>query len=317
MVKIYDGFIFDNEFELLELRLQEHWDYIHKFILVESKVDHRNQPKPLYYADNRSRFAPWSDKIRHVVLENFQDNGPWEFKKTNSGNIQEQQRNMIPWGSYDADKEDILLICDVDEIWRREALQYIIDKPAHLLYSPKQMMSHFKLNFVCKTYETTDLCHGYMSWSKGIQIGWFKDCYNFDATCVKAIDQFSTISEIGPRADWQAILQHGGWHFSWWGDWQDHIRKLDSYGHIEQDTLEVRELMSNNQLISSKLSDRSSVPQIGNLFPEHDWTICEVDDYYPNTITSNLTKYRRHILPNPSGKITDFLPQFPLGSTGV
>ena len=317
MTRIYDGFLFDNEFELLELRLQEHWDHVHKFILVESKVDHKDNSKPLYYADNMERFAPWRDKIRHVVLERVQDNGPWQFKKTNTGSLQEQQRNMIPWGAYDANYDDVLLICDVDEIWRKEALQFIMDNPSHALYSPKQVMAHFKMNFICKTHENTEKCHGYMSWSKGIKIGWLKDEFNFDATAVKANGQFSTINEIGPRADYHAIIQHGGWHFSWWGEWRDHLRKLDVYGHTEQDTQEVRKMMKDRSLIPTKLLKDAYVPQIGNMFPMHEWTICEVDDYYPVTIRNNMTKYNRHILPNPGCKITDIFPKFDIGTTGL
>jgi len=309
MVKIYDGFLFDNELELLELRLQEHWDYVHKFIIVESTRNHRNQPKELGYADNRERFAPWADKIQHIIIDHHRDNGPWVFKNTTTGSVNDQQRNVIPWGLYDADPADVLLICDVDELWRRDALQYIHSHPDYLVYSPKQIMSHFNMNFVCKTYQNTNKCHGYMSWSKGIRVGYLKDEYNFDATAVKGTGMFSTLTEHTSNSDWHAVIPHGGWHFSWWGaNKSDHLRKLDYYGHSDQDTALARTILDSGSVVGQKLSNPMHVPQIGNMFPEHEWAVCEVDDYYPDTITSNITKYRRHILPNHSCKITDMFP---------
>lgn len=313
-MKIYDGFLFDNEFELLELRLQEHWDYVDKFILVECAVNHRDQPKPLLYAENRSRFAPWADKIQHIVMPYLAERSHYEPGKRGSGSGQDQQRNMIAWGLYDANPDDVLLICDVDEIWRKSALKYIKENPQHAIYAPKQMMAHFKMNFICKTHTDTDLCHGYMSWSKGIKIQTLKDNFFSDPTMVKASSEFSTVNQIGPRSDWLGIIQHGGWHFSWWGDKSDHIRKLEYYGHQDHDTIEMRRLISEDRLIPMKLA-QEPLPQIGNIFPDHEWAICEVDDYFPETITNNMTKYRRHILPNPSCKATDILPNLPIGRT--
>ena len=68
---IYDTFLFFNEFDLLDIRLHELDAVADKFVLVEATRTHSDQPKPLYYAENRERYAAFHDKIIHVVVERY------------------------------------------------------------------------------------------------------------------------------------------------------------------------------------------------------------------------------------------------------
>jgi hypothetical protein len=54
---IYDCFPFFNELELLEVRLNELDGLVDKFVLVEATRTFAGQPKSLYFAENRDRFA--------------------------------------------------------------------------------------------------------------------------------------------------------------------------------------------------------------------------------------------------------------------
>ena len=54
--KIYDCFTFFNEFELLEVRLNELYDVVDKFVLVEMAETHQGNPKPLLFLENRHKF---------------------------------------------------------------------------------------------------------------------------------------------------------------------------------------------------------------------------------------------------------------------
>ena len=62
---IYDTFMFFNELELLELRLNELNGVVDKFVLVEATRTFTNKPKPLYYAENKQRF--YSSTIRLYI----------------------------------------------------------------------------------------------------------------------------------------------------------------------------------------------------------------------------------------------------------
>ena len=58
MRKVYDCFPFNDEFDLLELRLMELYDIVDVFVLCEAPWTFLNTPKPLHYQANSARFAP-------------------------------------------------------------------------------------------------------------------------------------------------------------------------------------------------------------------------------------------------------------------
>src|SRR5277367_3065030 len=76
--KIYDCFLFFNELELLEIRLNEMYEYVDYFVLVESTESFVGKPKPLYYAQNKERFNQFNDKIIHVIVSDSFRGGYWE-----------------------------------------------------------------------------------------------------------------------------------------------------------------------------------------------------------------------------------------------
>ena len=53
VTKIYDCFLFFNELDLLEIRLNVLNDYVDYFVLVEATQTFTNKDKPLYYKENK------------------------------------------------------------------------------------------------------------------------------------------------------------------------------------------------------------------------------------------------------------------------
>lgn len=68
---VYDCFSFFNELDLLEIRLNTLDSIVDKFILVESTLTHTGNQKPLFYAENKSRFKKFNDKIIHIIVDEF------------------------------------------------------------------------------------------------------------------------------------------------------------------------------------------------------------------------------------------------------
>ena len=68
-MKVFDSFIFFNELELLEMRLNILNDVVDYFVLTESPFTVSGNEKPLYYQENKDKFAKWNDKIIHHVTE--------------------------------------------------------------------------------------------------------------------------------------------------------------------------------------------------------------------------------------------------------
>lgn len=71
--QLFDGFLFNNEFDLLELRLHELAPAVTAIILVEATFTFQNDAKPLYFeeyvAAHPARFAPWMDRIEHIKID--------------------------------------------------------------------------------------------------------------------------------------------------------------------------------------------------------------------------------------------------------
>lgn len=117
--KIYDCFMFFNEWEVLEIRLNELYDHVDKFVLVEAAESHRlGLPKPYYFEEEKHRFAPFLDKIIHIKLdEHVESDGFWTLNDQSKGWERENwQRNQIMRGLVDCQPNDLILISDVDEI---------------------------------------------------------------------------------------------------------------------------------------------------------------------------------------------------------
>ncbi len=124
-VKIYDCFVFNNEFDILSLRLKLLNEKVEKFILVESKQTHSGISKPAFFEQNKELFDEYSDKIVNIVIDKFPDKiiyPPSETDVPEHLHIhwfrENYQRNEILKGLYKIglNPEDVVLISDLDEI---------------------------------------------------------------------------------------------------------------------------------------------------------------------------------------------------------
>lgn len=116
--KVYDCFPFFNELELLEIRLNELDDAVDYFVIVESIETQRGGEKPLFFLENRERFAPFLHKIIHIIIdERHPEFGLWEREN--------YQRNGILRGLKKCKDRDIILISDLDEIPRNHLIPHI------------------------------------------------------------------------------------------------------------------------------------------------------------------------------------------------
>lgn len=120
MTRVFDSFIFFNELDLLQIRLSVLAPHVDRFVLVEATHSFQGQTKPLYFEKNRQRFAPFLDKIEHVVVDNFPDAAsPWDREHF--------QRDAILRGLASCADDDLVIISDADEIPRPQAIPRDLD----------------------------------------------------------------------------------------------------------------------------------------------------------------------------------------------
>lgn len=196
---IYDCFLFHNELDLLELRLRELEDSPVKHVLAEAAVTHQGDPKPFYYADNRERFSAWEDKIIHVMLSENDLDAPGN----NSHRHAIAHRRLLMRGLGNADHDDLILLCDVDEIPRQEVV-------AESLPANRALELSFH-NFA------VDWQHP-RPWN-GPVVAKMKDITDFE--------RMRTMRNFFP------LIPDAGWHFSWLGGVEAIKEKALATSHTE------------------------------------------------------------------------------------
>ena len=137
---IYDCFTFFNELDVLEIRLHVLAEVVDRFVLVEARQTFQRGTKPLYYAENRDRFAAFTDRIEHVVVDEFPDEAAGAF------GCEAWQRNAIRLGIRDAGVGDTILVSDVDEIPRPECVAAAAKRGGVTVF--RQVMCCYFLNCV-------------------------------------------------------------------------------------------------------------------------------------------------------------------------
>ncbi len=110
MRRVFDAFTFSDELDLLEARLTELDSAVYRHVLVEAPLTFQGNQKPLHYLENQDRFAPWKDKIIHVVADLGHCGDHWAREQAS--------RDAVQQGLGDLADDDIFLLSDVDEIPR-------------------------------------------------------------------------------------------------------------------------------------------------------------------------------------------------------
>lgn len=110
-MSVYDCFTFFNEVDLLEIRLRMLYQYVDKFVIVEMNKTHRGKRKELYFKNNKERYNQYLDKIIYITPQDVPD-----YKGDGDWTIENFQRTCITRGLVKCEKDDIIMISDLDEI---------------------------------------------------------------------------------------------------------------------------------------------------------------------------------------------------------
>jgi beta-1,4-mannosyl-glycoprotein beta-1,4-N-acetylglucosaminyltransferase len=123
MKTVVDCFTFYNELELLELRFNELYDVVDKFIIVEANKTFKGDFKPFILEENKWRFEKWWDKVAHIKVytpDNLTD--AWSREKY-------QRNSSLPFlHSMCLNDNSVVIITDIDEIPNPERITYIKEK---------------------------------------------------------------------------------------------------------------------------------------------------------------------------------------------
>lgn len=199
---IIDCFPFFNELDLLEIRLNSLAPYVDRFVLCEMTVTHSNNPKPLFFSENRERFKDFP--ITHLVVH--PPDKKWRIEmggfSGDAWRLEHYQRECLMIGLKDCAPNDIVILSDLDEIPNLE--KYDGQTGAF-----KQKLYYYYFNTFTNTRR----------WRGSI------------ATKYKDI---TTLTRIRNRRNQTPVaVGDGGWHFSTLGSPDDIKYKIQSFAHTE------------------------------------------------------------------------------------
>lgn len=119
---IVDAFIFYNEFELLDIRLEELYPVVDKFVIVESNHKLSGKSKPLFFLENQHKYSKYLDKIIRVTSPDLHlSERGLDTKMSFENEI--NQREFIFEVIKDFPDDSIIMISDLDEIPSRESIE--------------------------------------------------------------------------------------------------------------------------------------------------------------------------------------------------
>ena len=283
-MKVYDCFPFYNEFDLLEIRLEELWDVVDYFVIAEADKTHQHNPKPYYLSENWDRVKKYESKIRVVKVDDMPNHpNTWVGEK-------HQRRSLIK-GLWDRQPDDLICTSDCDEIPRAEAIAAIKeDANDYNRYILGMPMFYFKLNFMQihphprQRHIVVTRGRSYIDPQAEREFTFYKDNH-------PTID-YSTNS---------VMLDHAGWHFTYFGDDDFARNKLKNFAHAESNVPEIVDNVNLDYMIANK------VGFMGFNHAER-FEYIRFDDYFPEYVIKNQEKYKDKIILNATHSVDEFYP---------
>ena len=230
-MKIFDCTTFYSEDLMLDVRFNILNEYVHKFIVVESKYSHSGKKKSLNFDINK--FKKFKDKILYLVIEN-EPEGLVEIKdqskssmikRINSLKRIEQSYNFMQKGIKDALDEDLIVLSDNDEIPNFNSKYFKNTKDNIYIFEQSFFYYKFNLFYDLIPWFGTKACKKKCLKS----FAWLRNLKNKRYPFWRLDTLFSKNKERNIN-----IVKDGGWHFTNVKSPEDLFEKLSNYGHHDE-----------------------------------------------------------------------------------
>jgi len=229
-----------NELDLLNYRLNLLDDYVDYFVLVEAAHTHTGKEKKLFYNVNKELFKKFKDKIIHVIVDDFPYRYPdIDIEKNQQWENEHFQRNCIKRGidKLSLNDNDIITICDLDEIPNPEILNKIKENKKQITISSFKMdMYYYNLN--CKTNISDWISPKIISYKEFIKLDITIHDFRYKKT--------------------DNIIANGGWHLSYFGDLNFIKNKIQNLCEQEYNNDEILKNIEEKIKTNKDLFDRKN-----------------------------------------------------------
>jgi len=230
-VRIYDCFLFNDEVDMLEIRLNEMGPWVDYFVLLESSLTFTKLSKRKVYSEVKERFQLFDEKIIYLSVDSFPDNGDsW----SNERFLRDYLFQGLRQEGKHARKSDYILVSDVDEIIRPIFLKSLkmctgFDN-THVRFS--MQLSYYSYTWV----------YPHERWNNVI-------AFPFDPSQVNATSAHEM--RFNSKAA-TLTIQDAGWHCSYCFRYLRQFReKLNSFSHTEFNSRNKPKIHTREHLVNS------------------------------------------------------------------
>lgn len=192
-----DCFMFLNEFDILDIRLNSLAPYVDRFVLCEAPFTHSGKPKPLYFNENKEKYKDFN--ITHLIVDDIVIPEKIEDITELALRLEAHHRDFLLNGIKDVDPETMILSSDVDEI------------PNLKDYDGKSEGS----------FREREYCYYFNVFTGKKRV---RGTVSYRRKNITSLSKFRREGRLLP-----VVLKHGGWHFTFIGD--DIVYKMDSGPH--------------------------------------------------------------------------------------
>lgn len=291
-MKIFDCFMYFDEDIVLDVRLNLLNKYVDKFVIIESKFNHRGEPRqPLF---DINKFSKFKNKIIYILksdipstIEKIKDTDSKEeiYIKSiyNAVKRENLQRNQIMDGLKEAKQDDWIIISDLDEIPNLEKINFQEIKNKLVFFNQHMMYYKFNLKLENQKWHGSKACKfkdlQSPQWIRNIKVRKFP-WWRFDIFFSKK--KYRDI----------LFIENGGWHFSYLKEPKDIQNKLRSYlHHVEYDENPLGIEKIKKMVDEKKPIYDLKVDQRKNKFDTKNQLIKVDKDQLPSYILNNLKKF--------------------------
>lgn len=282
----YDCCMFYNENDLFEIRLNQHWDFIDRFVVVEAGETHTGLKKELTF--DHARFEPWASKIEYRSFDSFDlayqqhpelldacalmDRGPNHASADwtrDHFQYNYMYKVLLDIGAQD---DDIAYVACCDEIIKQEAFDACANAIANntsgqdLLFMFKYWLYAYKFNMLNKDPNESDSSGGLC------RVGVFKNVLP------------ATLRDGRTHTH---LINNAGWHFTFMDntDGEKILAKQRAWAHSkDQDGRKV------------KFDNTTKEEALARLFADYQLKQVPIHEHtHPLYIINNQDKFKDYI----------------------
>lgn len=258
MIKVYDCFLFNNEEELLEIRLQLLSKIVDKFVIVWAAETFTGRKKEQSFPWHNEIVSRFATKVELITIEKLKGLNAWEKEW--------YSRNRLADGLKNLHADDLVIISDIDEIPRPSIIIDLCSKKLNQIKVLGLDYYNFKFNY--------KLVHG-------TQVVWAGPvvCSYKDFTTPQQLRDLRWHAMYNP----DQLIEDAGWHFSFLTKSKDVIDKLTSFAHQES---EVQSRIDDVDQLIEKRQGFSDHLQPGSV-----WAVVSFDDFACRELIALVSNY--------------------------